>query len=66
MSTAIDSLDNDGKLHIGIIIAINLFICLAQKYGDSDYACGLVFGYGTDKLFYQTKQQGVWKAVRDI
>ena len=68
ISTAIDSLDNNNKLHIGIIVANSIYICLAQKniYGGYEYAVGLVFGYGTDKLFYQRKDSGSWLTVREI
>jgi hypothetical protein len=66
ISKAIDSLDNDNKLHVGIINTGAIYICLAQKYIGDNYAAGLVFGYNTPKLLYQTKQSGSWKAVREI
>jgi len=66
MSIAIDSLDNDDKLHIGIISIMGNYICIAQKYINSNFASGLVFGYSNDKLLYQSKFNGSWKAVREI
>jgi hypothetical protein len=66
ISTAIDSLDNDGKLHIGTILASGAYGCLAQKISYSDYASGLVFGYSNDKLFYQIKRNGSWFIARQI
>ena len=66
MSTVIDSLDNDNKLHIGLINASGWYICLAQKYINSDYASGLVFGYYSEKLLYQIKNRGSWQTVREI
>jgi hypothetical protein len=53
-------------LHIGIIIVGTIYVCLAQKYGESTHASGLVFGYNTDKLLYQRKTAGVWNTVREI
>jgi len=66
ISTTVDSLDNDGKLHIGMINATGTCICLAQKYINSNYASGLVFGYGANKLLYQRKNQGTWSTVQEI
>jgi hypothetical protein len=68
ISTAIDTLDSDNKLHIGVIFAYGTFICLAQKSVVDYYASGLVFGYSndTDKLLYQRKLEGTWQAVREI
>jgi hypothetical protein len=66
MSTTIDSLDNDSCVHIGLILASGTYVCLAQKYSYSDYAAGLAFGYGSDKLIYRRKAQGSWLPVREI
>jgi hypothetical protein len=66
MSTAIDSLDNDAKIHIGIIFVYGYFTCIAQKFIIGDYASGLVFGYGTNTIYFQRKQNGSWLAVREI
>lgn len=66
VSTSIDSLHNDNKLHIGIINASGTYICLAQKYSNSNYASGLVFGYNTEKILYQRKRDGSWNTVREI
>lgn len=66
MPKAIDSLDNDLKLHIGTIATNGTYICLVQKYNNSDYAAGLVFGYFTTKIFYQTKNAGTWQSVKEI
>ena len=67
ISTTIDSLDNDEKLHIGLISASGRYICLAQKYGtNGEYASGLVFGYSDSKLLYQRKYNGTWQTVREI
>ena len=65
LSTSIDSLDNDMKLHVGIIGANGTYICLIQKYINSDYASGLVFGYGSDKLYFQIKYRS-WQTIREI
>ena len=66
MSTAIDSLNNDNKLHIGMISASGWYICLVQKFTNSDYASGLVFGYPTDKILYQRKNNSAWGTIREI
>ena len=66
ISTAIDTLDNDNRLHIGIIATGTMYVCLAQKYGDSTHASGLVFGYNADKLLYQRKVNGTWGTIREI
>jgi hypothetical protein len=42
-------------------------MCIAQKYHNSDFASGLVFGYNTNnKLLYQIKNVGTWQPVREI
>jgi hypothetical protein len=67
ISTTIDSLDSDYRLHMGIITAGSSYVCLAQKYGEQKYASGLVFSYATNnKLFIQIKINGTWQAVREI
>ena len=66
ISIAIDSLDNDNKLHIGFIVVGSYYICLAQKYTISNYAAGLVFGYNRDKLYFQIKYNGLWSNVREL
>ena len=65
ISIAIDSLDNDDRIHIGRITARQEFICLVQKFRTSTYATGLVFGYAEDKLLFQRKV-GTWQAVKEI
>jgi len=37
-----------------------------QKFATSDYAAGLVFGYNTSKLLYQTKISGTWQPVKEL
>ena len=66
ISTTIDSLDNDNKIHIGLIRAAGTYVCLAQKYELGNYASGLVFGYDTDKILYQRKHDGIWLPIREI
>jgi hypothetical protein len=53
---------------IGGMINVNngWFICLAQKYVLNNHACGLVFGYNGDKIFYQRKSGGIWSPVREL
>ena len=65
ISTAIDSLDIDGNLHIGMIAAYGWYICIGQK-ATKDYACGLAFGYGVNKVFFQIKSNGAWQTIREI
>ena len=66
ISTTIDTLDSDNKLHVGVIHAYAIYICLAQKSVNNNYASGIVFGYSTDKLLYQRKHEGTWQTVREI
>jgi hypothetical protein len=51
---------------MGMIGASGQYACIAQKYSNDNYASGLVFGYNSDKLYFQRKQQGSWQAIREI
>ena len=66
ISTVIDSLDNDKKLHIVMIVAGGWHVCLAQKYMESNHAAGLVFGYFDEVILYQRKIEGTWQPIREI
>jgi hypothetical protein len=66
ISTSIDRLDNDNKLHIGIITITYAYLCLVQKTELITYASGLVFGYRADKILYQRKFEGSWNEIREI
>jgi hypothetical protein len=67
ISTTVDSLDMDNRLHIGIIVVTgSYYVCLAQKtLTNINYAAGLVFSYNNDKILFQRKA-GSWQTVREI
>lgn len=48
-----------------MIAAYGLYICIGQK-ATKDYACGLAFGYGVNKVFFQIKSNGAWQTIREI